>query len=63
MRISFRSVWVATSVSIERSAFLNASSIVRPIAITSPVDFIAVVSVRSACVNLSKGQRGTLTTM
>ena len=31
-------------------------------AMTSPVDFMLVPSVRSAVLNLSKGQRGILTT-
>ncbi len=39
-----------------------ACSKVRSIAITSPVDFIWVLRVRSALGNLSKGQRGILTT-
>ncbi len=51
------------SVSSERIAFWSDSSIVRPIAITSPVDFIAVVRCLSAVVNLSKGQRGIFTTV
>ena len=42
--------------------FMNASLNVRPIAITSPTDFICVVSVRSACGNFSKFHRGILTT-
>jgi hypothetical protein len=49
--------------SSERTAFRNASLNVRPIAIASPTDFICVVSVRSACGNFSKFQRGYLTTM
>ncbi len=60
--ISLGFVWRFMSVSSDRSAFLNASSTVRPIAITSPVLFIAVVSVRSADLNLSNGHRGTFTT-
>ncbi len=60
--ISFGFVCRCISLSSDRSAFLNASSTVRPIAITSPVLFIAVVSVRSADLNLSKGHRGTFTT-
>ena len=43
-------------------ALRKASSKPRPIAITSPVDFIEVPIVRSAVRNLSKGQRGILTT-
>jgi hypothetical protein len=49
--------------SSERNAFMKASLNVRPIAITSPTDFICVVSVRSARGNFSNAQRGTLTTM
>ena len=41
---------------------MNASLKVRPMAIASPTDFICVVSVRSACGNFSKFQRGILTT-
>ena len=41
---------------------MKASLKVRPIAITSPTDFICVVSVRSARGNFSNAQRGTLTT-
>ena len=48
--------------SSDRNAFMNASLNVRPIAITSPTDFICVVSVRSARGNFSNAQRGTLTT-
>ena len=62
IRISGSEVWGWISVSRDRIAFLNASSSVRPMAITSPVDFIAVVSVRSAFGNLSNGHRGTFTT-
>jgi len=35
---------------------------VRPIAIASPVDFIAVESVKSTSSNLSMGHRGTFVT-
>jgi len=63
IRISFAFVCLYTSVSRDRSAFLKASSTHLPIAITSPVLFIAVVRVRSAFLNLSNGQRGTLTTI
>jgi hypothetical protein len=35
---------------------------VRPIAMTSPTDFICVVSVRIGLGNFSKAQRGILTT-
>jgi hypothetical protein len=62
IRISMGFVCRFTSVSIDRRAFLKPSSTVRPMAITSPVDFMAVVRVRSAVLNLSKGQRGTFTT-
>ena len=48
--------------SSERMPLRNASLKVRPIAIASPTDFICVVSVRSACGNFSKFQRGILTT-
>ena len=46
----------------ERIAFWRADSNVRPMAITSPVAFICVPTVRSAVTNLSKGQRGIFTT-
>ena len=49
--------------SSDRTALRNASLNVRPIDIASPTDFICVVSVRSACGNFSKFQRGNLTTM
>ena len=62
IRISLGLVCCCMSVSRDRSAFMNASSRHLPIAITSPVLFIAVVSVRSAPLNLSKGHRGTFTT-
>ena len=45
-----------------RSALLNASLKVRPIAMTSPTDFIFVVSVSSVPANFSNANRGTLTT-
>ena len=45
-----------------RSAFCRLSAKVRPIAITSPTDFIEVVSVRSAPGNFSKAKRGILVT-
>ena len=48
--------------SSDAQALRNASSKFLPIAITSPVDFIEVPSVRSAVLNLSNGQRGILTT-
>ena len=50
------------SCSSERIAFCSASLKVRPIAITSPTDFICVVSVGSASGNFSNAQRGILTT-
>ena len=43
-------------------ALRKASSKLRPIAITSPVDFMLVPSVLSAVRNLSNGHRGILTT-
>jgi hypothetical protein len=48
--------------SSERMAFIRAPSKVRSMAITSPVAFICVPMLRSALGNLSKGQRGILTT-
>jgi hypothetical protein len=48
--------------SSERSALVMAASKLRSMAITSPVDFICVPRRRSASGNLSKGQRGILTT-
>ena len=50
-------------VSSPRSAFCRLSAKVRPIAITSPTDFIEVVSVRSAPGNFSKANLGILVTM
>ena len=50
------------SCSSERTAFWSASLKVRPMAMTSPTDFIWVVSVGSASGNFSKAQRGILTT-
>ena len=46
-----------------RNAFCTDSWKLRPMAITSPTDFICVVSVRSARGNFSNAQRGTFTTM
>jgi hypothetical protein len=43
-------------------AFWSASLKVRPMAITSPTDFIWVVSVWSASGNFSNAQRGIFTT-
>jgi hypothetical protein len=48
--------------SSDRIAFISAASKVRSIAMTSPVAFIWVPILRSAVGNLSKGQRGILTT-
>ena len=48
--------------SSDRSAFCSAMAKVRPIDITSPTDFIEVVSVWSACGNFSKLKRGIFTT-
>ena len=48
--------------SSERTALFRAPSKVRSMAITSPVAFICVPSARSPSANLSKGQRGILTT-
>ena len=48
--------------SSERTAFCSAPSKERSIAITSPVAFICVPSVRSPNGNLSNGQRGIFTT-
>ena len=50
------------SCSSERTAFWSASLNVRPMAITSPTDFIWVVRVGSASGNFSKAQRGNFTT-
>jgi hypothetical protein len=49
-------------VSSDRHAFWRASGKVRPMAMTSPTDFIRVVSSGSAPGNFSKLNRGTLTT-
>ena len=49
-------------VSRERSAFCSDSLKVRPMAMTSPTDFICVVSEVSVPGNFSKAKRGTLTT-
>ena len=45
-----------------RHAFPSASLKVRPIAMTSPTDFIAEVSLGSASENFSNANRGTFTT-
>ena len=50
------------SCSSERTAFCSASLNVRPMAITSPTDFIWVVSRSSACLNFSNANRGTFVT-
>ncbi len=49
-------------VSIERQAFCRDSAKVRPIAMASPTDFIAVVRTGSAPANFSKVKRGILVT-
>ena len=49
-------------ISRERTAFWNAASNVLSTAITSPVAFIWVPTLRSPAGNLSKGQRGIFTT-
>ena len=49
-------------ISSERTAFENAASKERSIAMTSPVAFICVLMPRSPVGNLSNGQRGILTT-
>ena len=50
------------SSSRERRAFAKACPKVRPIAITSPTDFMCVLSTSSAPGNFSKAKRGNLTT-
>ena len=50
------------SSSRERMALPNASQKLRPMPITSPTDFICVVSVSSAPGNFSKANRGAFTT-
>ena len=52
----------STPVSSPRSAFCSDSWNVRPIAMTSPTDFICVVSRSSACLNFSNANRGTFVT-
>jgi len=52
----------AFPTSRDRRAFMKDSSIVRPIAITSPVDFIDVPMRASTVGNLSKGHRGIFVT-
>ncbi len=52
----------SSPVSSPRSAFCRLSAKVRPMAITSPTDFIEVVSSASAPGNFSKAKRGTLVT-
>ena len=49
-------------VSSERSAFCSDSAKVRPIAMASPTDFIAVVRIGSAPGNFSKAKRGIFVT-
>ena len=48
--------------SSERKPFCSASANVRPIAMTSPTDFIFVPNLFSASGNFSNAQRGILTT-
>ena len=50
------------SSSSERIDFWRASLNVRPMAMTSPTDFICVVKVGSASGNFSNAQRGNFTT-
>ncbi|OQB27862.1 MAG: hypothetical protein BWY13_00118 [Euryarchaeota archaeon ADurb.Bin190] len=50
------------SISRERMAFCMDSSRLLPMAITSPVDFMAVVRLLLARTNLSNGQRGIFVT-
>ncbi len=52
----------SSPVSSPRSAFCSDSWKLRPIAITSPTDFIAVESSGSAPLNFSKAKRGILVT-
>ena len=49
-------------ISSPRSPFCSASLKVRPMAITSPTDFICVPRVGLASRNFSKAQRGIFTT-
>ena len=51
-----------TPTSKPRNAFWKDSWKVRPIAITSPTDFICVVNRSLACANFSKAKRGILVT-
>ena len=50
-------------MSVIRIAFCSDSSKVRPIAITSPTDFIALPISRETRSNLVRSHRGILTTM
>ena len=52
----------APATSSERHALPSASLNVRPIAMTSPTDFMVEVSTGSASGNFSNANRGTLTT-
>ena len=52
----------STPISRPRMAFCSACWKVRPMAMTSPTDFIWVVRRLSACGNFSKAKRGILTT-
>jgi hypothetical protein len=49
-------------VSSERSAFCSDSAKVRPMAMTSPTDFMEVVRIGSAPGNFSNAKRGILVT-
>jgi len=53
---------VSMPISEPRTAFISAASNVGAIAMTSPVAFICVPSLRLAPANLSNGQRGSFTT-
>ncbi len=61
-RSAERSLRPSTPISRPRSAFWNDSWKVRPIAMTSPTDFICVVRWSSACGNFSNAKRGILVT-
>ena len=57
-----RASWYLSGASRERTAFRYASRKVRPMAITSPTDFICVPSALSAPGNFSNAKRGIFTT-
>ena len=61
-RSLLRSLRPSMPVSSPRSAFWKLSWKVRPIAITSPTDFICVVRRESAAGNFSNAKRGILVT-